>query len=187
MTTVAVYPPATYDDAGDNVFPQRQGIVVLFTATADKTVANTTTQTTLYGTGVGSLTLPANFLTVGRSLRVKLVGYVEDTLSPTMQVRLKLGSSVVADSGATTITGSGTRIFQCEGTLTCRSTGASGTVIGQIWWLSEDAFSDGWSTTSATTTIDTTATQALDVTLEWGTANAANTCTITNATVEAFG
>jgi hypothetical protein len=42
----------------------------LFAATADKTVANTTTETSLVGTGVGTLTLPANCLTAGRSVRV---------------------------------------------------------------------------------------------------------------------
>ena len=38
----------------------------IFTQTADQTIADTVTETTMFGTGVGTLTLPANFWTVSK-------------------------------------------------------------------------------------------------------------------------
>ena len=47
---------------------------VIYRQTADKTVANTTTETSIIGTGVGTLPLPANFLIPGRTLRLTFEG-----------------------------------------------------------------------------------------------------------------
>ena len=157
---------------------------VLFTQTADQTVANTATETTLFGTGVGSLTLPANFFVVGRTIRVYMVGYVSDTGSPTMGVRLRLGTAVLAIAQSGTIVLSGTRPFIIEALLTCRTTGATGAFMAQISQRFASTGDGTYSMTTATVAANTAASQALDVTLAWGTADALNTATITNAVVE---
>lgn len=160
----------------------------LFTQTADKTVANTVTETSILGTGVGNLTLPANFFVAGKTIRIYGEGYIADLLTPTGRVKFKLGSTVILDSTAAalvTITGNGR--FEYEILLTCRTAGTTGTVYAQgdvrYYSLLTTANFIALLNTAATT-INTTTSQVIDVTWTWGTANAANTITLTNATIE---
>lgn len=159
-----------------------------FTQTSDKTVGNTTTETSLVGTGSGSMTLPANTLKAGTTIRVKMKGYVSGVNGDTSTLKIKLGSTELATSTGTwqTLTGVG---FDFEFDLTCRTTGATGTVIGQ--GRSLIAGGQGFATVtmraltmSTTKTIDTTASQTIDLTYTWGTASASDTITITNLTAE---
>lgn len=164
------------------------GNTTLFSATADKTVANTTTETSLFGTGVGSLTLSANALAAGYAIRITLFGYKSNPGSAgTITVRLKLGgntlASVVVTPGTTTNT-----LVELRALITCRSAGVSGTVLGQGHMQAPETVTTNryWDlvTTGGATTVDTTGTLAVDVTWEWQTANANRTVTITNAVVE---
>lgn len=159
---------------------------VLFTSTADATVADTTDETTIIGSGVatgGGLILPANFFVAGKSLRLRVRGILSDTGTPTINIRFKLGSTTIVSTGAITIpTGLTNRYFVVEVTLTCRTTGATGTVIAS-GELSYDANATppnsetrGMSQTSASV-IDTTASQVVGVTAEWGNESASNTIT----------
>lgn len=155
----------------------------LFAATASKTVANTTSETSLFGTGVGSLTLPANFLKAGNSLWVNLRGHVSETGTPTLQFKLKYGSTVLLDLTALTLPGLlSSSYLEINFIVTCRSTGATGTVFTQGKFIAGTAILDVAST--AAVTIDTTAATALDATAAWGTADPADTLTITNSTLE---
>lgn len=161
------------------------GTANLFTQTASATVANTTAETALSSTGEGSLTLPANYLRVGRTIRVKAWGYHSSTAGPTIRIRIKLGSTTVLDTTAIN-SGNGTnKMWTVDGVITCRTTGGSGTVFGQGFYaeLHPSGTTDSMVNTGATT-VDTTATQAISVTAQWGTANAGNTITCTNLTVE---
>ncbi|MGH7179154.1 MAG: hypothetical protein ACREJC_17380 [Tepidisphaeraceae bacterium] len=168
-----------------------KGTVTAFTATASATVANTTTETTLIGSGVGSLTFAANSLVAGRSIRIRARGYwgTDAVTAGTMRWRIKLGSTTVLDTGVITPTvGITNLLWKLDADITCRTTGASGTVFGQGYVDRQEMagiadFKNAMVNT-ATTTIDTTAAQALDVTFAWGTADADNTITSSNVTVE---
>ena len=188
VNTTAEIGAVEYDGAnywGTSAGPSRYSFPrTIFTATADKTVANTTTETSLFGTGVGTLTLPANFFVAGRTIRARVRGYVSDTGSPTMQARVKLGAVVIASVTSGAIIATGTRPFVVEAVLTCRTTGATGAFIGQIYEQYGSTGGADYSVTSATVAVDTTASNALDVMLTWSAADALNTATITNATVE---
>ena len=161
---------------------------VLFTQTATATVANTLTETSILSTGVGTKTLPTNFFVAGKTIRVRVEGYVSNLVTPTIQIKVKLGSTVVLDTTAVTMTTiTGSRRFSVEGTITCRTNGASGTIFsqGEVKYFSIAStanFIDMVNTT--TTTIDTTITQIIDVTCTWGTANASNTISSTDATIQ---
>lgn len=165
----------------------------LFVATASGTVASSTSETTIIGSGVGSLTLPANFLTVGKALRVRVLGVWGTTIiAPTINIKFKLGSTVIVATGAVTApTSLSNQWFEVIVELTCRTTGASGTVIAQGAFLNAEAsatfvaFAYPMSETS-TNTVDTTGTLAVDVTATWGTSNAANTITGTNAVIQSI-
>ena len=160
-----------------------------FSQTADKTIANTVTETTLFGTGVGTLTLPANFWVVGRSVRVTLHGDFTDTGSPTVTVKVKLGATTMIDSGAITIPSlGGTEEWRCEVFLTCRTTGVSGIIETNIDFMYETTTGasavEQLTISGTSTTFDTTASGALDATFQWGTASASNTITSEIALVE---
>jgi hypothetical protein len=161
---------------------------VAFTQTTTTTVANTTTETSILGTGVGTKTLPAAFLVAGKTVRVRIEGYVSNLATPTIQIKIKLGATIILDTTAVTMTTiTGSMRFKVEGTLTCRTTGASGTIFsqGDVKYFSIASTANNIDmVNTTTTTIDTTASQAIDVTCTWGTANASNTISSTNTTIE---
>ena len=152
----------------------------IFTQTADQTIADTTTETTLFGTGIGTLTLPANFWVVGKTIRIEIHGDFADTGNPTAEIQAYYGATSLIDSGAITLSGlAGTEEWECEVVITCRSIGASGTVQTVIDWEYETTVGSSaierLDVEGVLRTIDTTASGALDVTFQWGTAAAANT------------
>lgn len=160
-----------------------------WTKTASTTVANTTTETTLLDTGVGSKTLAAAFLTAGKSIVFEISGVYSTTLTPTIQFKFKLGSVVILDSGAITTANTVTNQPFCfYGTLTCRTTGATGTVFCQgVLLLGGVATPFIGVANTGTATIDTTGTLAMDLTSTWGSLSISDSITATNALLESKG
>lgn len=167
---------------------------VLMVGTAITTVslpANTATSI-LPSTYIGTLTLPANFLVAGKTVRITIRGYVSSPPTSSSQVipSLVIGSTTVGGSAGN---GSGfdtsASLFTLQYTLTCLTTGTSGTVMTSL-----DAGADGtqsvvaqtstrWSDTiaGASSTVNTTVANTLNVTL-----NCTNALTvkITHAMIE---
>jgi hypothetical protein len=157
----------------------------VFVQTADVTVANTVTETSLAGSGIGTKTIPANFLAVGRQIRVRARGYVSTTGTPNFRVRIKLGATVILDTGSVAFIGTiANNEWVIEGVITCRSVGGGGTVMAQGSFHEEPDNRAGL-TNLATVAVATTVSQLVDVTWEWGTASASNTITCTNLDLEA--
>lgn len=157
---------------------------VLFIQTDTVTVANTASETTLSGTGVGSLTLPANFFILGRSVRFRGLGYHSSTGNPTITFKVKFGSTVLETITGTS--GNGTNDgFEFDGIITCRTTGSSGTLQsqGKYQELHTSGLNQGGGNTS-TVTINTTTSQTVSITVQWGTANSGNTISLTNFILE---
>lgn len=157
----------------------------LYIATASQNRNNTAAENSIVGTGVGSLTLPANYYSgAGKALYVTASGYYGNTGTPTLNIKLKHGSTVLAQTGAiTTSTGATNWAWHFRGVVTCRSTGASGTVDIQGEFIIQTLASGTSSAAiysmvnTSAVTIDTTVTQAVDLTETWGTANSLNTIT----------
>lgn len=162
----------------------------IFTSTGTATVASSASETTIIGSGQGSLTLPGNFFAVGKSIRVSVKGAIGATGTPTLRLKVKLGSTVILDTTALTLTAiTGTNAWALSADITCRSVGGSGTVFCQgaaAYFTSSTAPSGLGPVNTATSTIDTTASQALDVTAQWGTADASNTISGTNVIIQAL-
>jgi hypothetical protein len=158
---------------------------VLFTQTQTVTVANTVTETALTGTGTGTLTLPANFFAAGKTIKIRALGYHSSTGSPNITIRVKLGSTTILTTGAITSGNGSDDAWVCDAFFTCRTTGGTGTVIGQGYYEEVHGTGNrGGMVNTATTTIDTTASQAISITVEWGTADAGNTISCTNVLIE---
>lgn len=163
-------------------FLQQMALGVAFTQTATGTAANTVAETAISSTGVGTLTLPADFLTVSKTIRIKGAGFHSSTGSPTLNLRVKFGSTSICTTGAHTHHNATNGYFEFECTATTRTTGVSGTVFAQgKFYDATDIVPMGNTTT---TTINTTTTQAISVTGQWSAASASNTISLTNMTVE---
>jgi hypothetical protein len=169
--------------------PANVAMNALFTGTASVTVGNTGTETSLMPAGIGSLTIPANFLIPGKTLRVKLKGYYSTTTVPgNVTANFKLGGTTVVTTGADAAVGSLTNLFwEAEVDVTCVTVGSSGTawiqgkVLLEVAALGCDV---NGMTNTTTTTLNTTTGLAIDFTWTWGTANASNTITLTNCSIE---
>lgn len=146
---------------------------VIFAATANGQVANTTTETTLIGSGVGTLTLPANFLVAGKTIRLTAAGIFSTQLVPVaLNIRFKLGSTVIIATGAQVPSGATTnRFWWVEVLLTCRTTGVTGTVIAQGSFFHGEATgltAFSWEMVNVSViTLDTTASQIVDLSAQW--------------------
>jgi hypothetical protein len=164
---------------------KQYGSTTLLTKTDTTTVANTTTETSLIGTIVGTNTLPANFFTVGKTLRIKGYGFHSGASSPNITVKVKFGSTVILTTGSVASGNSSNTLWDIEAVITNRTTGAGGTVFGQGVYRELDGTPkfNGMINTTATT-VDTTASQVVTVTVQWGTASASNTFSFTNLSME---
>jgi hypothetical protein len=166
---------------------------VVFTQTTDVTVANTVSETTVLGTGIGSLTLPAGALTAGKTLRGTLRGYVNATADPTLSVKVYLGAVAVYTGPTLSIYPDTDSAFTMMFDVTCRTVGSSGTVQSQantLYIVDEEGtkFSVPLDVSqTSTVTIDTTSANVINVKTAWGTADVGNAITITNAVFELLG
>lgn len=154
------------------------------TMSANATVASTAAETSLVGTIVGNMTFAANMLSrVGRQIRIDAWGYVSDTGTPTLQVKLKLGSTVILDSTAITLgSGISNKLWHFVGTLTVQTAGASGKVFAQGQFTQNGVVTD--IVTTAQISIDLTASLLADLTAQWSASSSSNTITCTNLTME---
>lgn len=143
------------------------------------TVANTAAQTNF----ASKLSIPANTLRVGQVLTLEVYGtYGTDAVTAgTITLRIKFGSTVLVTSGAlTNVVSLSNRGWMARAVLTVISLGATGTIEAQGYAalataISTAAIADLENT--AVVTVDTTATQDLQVSVEFSVADADNTIT----------
>ena len=163
---------------------------VLFTATADKTVTNTASETSLLPTGVGTLTLPANFWKVGKTIRVSLLGdHTMDPTPPTTVIRVKLGSTEILANASFTDANNSNQFFRLNAVLTCRTLGVSGTIAAHGEFVMHEgsgAQDARYLDQAAPVVVNTTVSQVLDVTVTFGTADSGSSITVTHAIIEVF-
>ena len=153
----------------------------LYTQTASSTpVTNTTTETSLLDGGVGSLMVPANGFKIGDSFHAILTGHVSAVNNHTLRIRIKANSIVLSDTSAITMAGTTSKHWKLEVYFTVRTLGASGVAsiaAGGAFMYTKNASTNFEGTnfsTETTTGFDTTISNTLSVTAQWGTANAGN-------------
>lgn len=181
---------------------------------ATSAIVSSTTETTLFNnsstTAKGSLTFPAGYFNwnngydpaglapnstaPGKLVRVKLLGSIGNTGTPTLRIKVKLTNSAgtvttLVDSTALTMSTITTGLFELNadfvvaaysatagiincGGLMMYTTATSGALLGLIL------------PSTSTTSFDTTTSYTLDVTAQWGTSSASNTITATSAFIE---
>jgi hypothetical protein len=163
---------------------------VILTTTGLGAFANTTSETSIVGGGIGTATLPANFFTPGKTIRVIARGvYNTDAVTPgNLNIKINLGGTTVAQTGAQTLTNAvANRHFDTDVILTCRSTGVGGLFMSQGM---THLFTTAVATTLEEMTntgfvvVDTTASKLLDVTATFSAADADNNISGTNVIFE---
>jgi hypothetical protein len=155
----------------------------LYAQTANSTtVTNTTTETTIIGSGVGTLTVGANQFVVGDSFRADIAGLMSAQNNQTLRVKIKAGSVILADSGPQNLGSAiSSDVWALSINFTVRALGAAGVAsmvsLGTFTYIkTNNATIEGFSfNTINSTTFDTTISNVLGITVEWGSANAGNT------------
>lgn len=172
-------------------------------------VANSVTETILFP----NVTIPANYLSDGRCLRIRAFGAYGTTATPTLTFSVRWGGvagTVIAKSTAVTTTsavGGGasmTAPWSAEILIQVRTNGATGTLMtnGEVILFTSTAGTAGTvtnygmpipicsgstgGTTPVAVTADLTTDTALSFTATWGTANSANSIQGLNYTIESI-
>lgn len=155
-----------------------------FSQTQSITVSSSTAETSLVGSGVGSPTIGSNLFGAGTILKLKANGFHSAAGNPTVTINIKIDGVTIMTTGAQSSNSSTNTVWGLEAILTCRTTGASGTVIGQGHYREENSTNLYGLPMTGTTTLDTTTSHVINITWAWGTASASNTVTCTNFTLE---
>ena len=145
------------------------------------TISGTTAESSLIGPGVGTLSVPTNGFTVGDSFRADFGGVMGAANNQTIRIRTKSGNAIFLDSGIQTLSSSvEDAIFTLSINFGIRNIGTAGVAnivtLGRFSYAkTNNATVEGFGfNTVNNTTFNTTITNTLDVTIEWGSTNALN-------------
>ena len=143
-------------------------------------VTATVTESSLIGTGVGTLTVPANSFKVGDSFHAKLIGHMSCVGSATLEIRVKSGSVLLADTGVIALDTTTNKHWEINVYFTIRSLGvatvasvASGGLFSYIKNSGTNFEGTNFSIIN-NTTFDTTVINTLNITAQWNTNNSGN-------------
>jgi hypothetical protein len=153
----------------------------LFAQTGSSTpITNTTTETTLLNGGIGTLSVPANGFKVGDSFVAKLFGHISCVGTATIQIKVKSGSVLLADTGILALDVTTNQHWNFEVNFTIRSLGTIGfgsiVSAGGFNYIKNSGLNyEGENFVFLNnTTFDTTILNTLDITAQWNTNNAGN-------------
>ena len=154
----------------------------LFAQTANSTpITATSNELSLIGTGVGTLSVPANSFNVGDSFVARLNGHISCVGTATIEIRIKSGSVLLADTGIVQLDVTTNKHWGIEINFTIRAIGvatvasiASGGLFSYIKNSGLNFEGENFSILN-NTTFDTTILNQLDITAQWNTNNAGNT------------
>ncbi len=164
-------------DGSGNVSWANPYIGGLFSQTGDSvTVSATTTETSILGGGVGTLTVPANTFQVGDSFHCKIGGNLSAVNSEDLTIRIK-SNVLLAEFDVTFDTSNFPSFWELEVDFTIREVGVAGVIqtnshFNYIATGGGGTYEGKGYNTNAT--IDTTSSNTLDITVEWGSTNAGN-------------
>ena len=169
------------NDFVTQIQPLIPGLYGLYAQTSSSDpIANTTVESSLISSGVGSLTVPANAFKVGDSFHAKLIGHISCNGAATIRLRIKAGTIILADTGVVDLDASTNKHWELNIYFTIRTLGgpgvasiASGGIFSYIKNSGVNFEGTNFSIIN-NTTFDTTTDSTLKVTAEWGSANVAD-------------
>ena len=154
----------------------------LYNATANTSISNTTTETTLIGSGVGSLAIAANTITAAGNFRIRAAGLLTTGAAPgTLRIRANFGTVVVLDTTAIIPPiNLSSRTWTLDALVEVGAPGGSMTISGEARF----EFGTGvqseviaWEATILNATADSTISNTFNLTAQWGLAATTETIT----------
>lgn len=154
----------------------------LYASTANSTpINNTITPGSLIGSGVGSLSVPANAFKVGDSFHLKMLGHLSCANNAGFTIKVTAnGTAILGTTGGLTLAACTNKHWELNIYFTIRALGAATVaqiISGGIFSYTKNA-SDAFQGTNFTelnnTTFDTTVLNTLNVTGQWLSLNVAN-------------
>jgi hypothetical protein len=163
----------------------------LFAQTADSTpVTATAVETTIIGTGVGTLSVPANAFSIGDSFLCSLDGIISCVGTATLHVRVKtLTGVILADTGIIAMESATSKSWLINLYFTVRNIGGTGVASLSSGGLFSYIKNSGTNfegyvlSTVNNTTFDTTINNTLVITVQWNTNNGGNSILSRNFTL----
>ena len=168
----------TTDGAGNVTW--QQGNIGNYAQTVVSATINTTGEQSIIGSGVGSLTIPANAFTVGNSFHAKLGGVINSTGgggNSEIRINIKAGTTILATTNVFDLDNATNEGWECELDFTIAKLGGAGTAEictngNFAYTKTNDKKVSGYVFQDVNnTTFDTTISNTLEITAEWVTLN----------------
>ena len=153
---------------------------VLATKVGVTSFPSSTSENSLIGTLIGTNTIPANSMVIGKTYRLSIGGFTSATAAGGQILNLKLGSTTLLSFVRSDLITAG---FAFQFLLTCITTGSSGSIMVQPISNFWEGFG-GYPYNVDTYSIDTTINQAIDVTYRTTTSDVNNFGCLTNLCFE---
>ena len=178
LTTTGTTGPSTLVNDVLNVPDYSSAPRGLYTQIGASTrITNTTVETSLLDGGVGTLSVPANGFKVGDSFFAIATGHISSVNNHTLRIRIKSDGVVLADTGIITMSASTNKHWKLDVYFTVRTLGGPGVAsiaTGGTFFYTRNASNSFEGTNFSTETFagfDTTVSNTLVVTAQWGQAN----------------
>lgn len=144
----------------------------LYTQTVQGPTINTVGEQSIIGTGQGSLTVPANWFRVGDSYHGKIGGLINATgggNGSEIIIKIKSNGTILATTGVFDLDNATNQGWECELDFTIASIGATGSICtnGNFAYTKNNNRAVFGYIFQDVEVIDTTASNTLDVTVEW--------------------
>ena len=153
----------------------------LFTQTGSSTpIAATTTSGSLLGAGAGSLSVPANGFRVGDAFQASFSGKISAHNNDTLQILVRSNGVVLSDTGVMSMSGVTSKSWRLDVDFAIHKTGAAGVAeistagVFQYRQNASNALIGEIFTSINSSSFDTTITNTLIVTAQWGSNNVNN-------------
>ena len=149
----------------------------LYSQTANSATINTTGEQSIVGSGVGSLSIPADAFIVGDSFHAKIGGVLNATGGggrSELIVKIKTCAIVLASTGVFDLDTATNQGWECELDFTIATIGATGSICtnGNFAYVKDNDRKVSGYIFQDVQTIDTTISNTLDITVEWNVLNA---------------
>ena len=143
-------------------------------------VTNTTDELTIIGNGLGSLSIPANGFARGNTFKAYVEGDLSSLNNAEITINIRENGNILATTGAMSLVTTSGNYYHIDITFVVREIGGAGTAelmtSGSFHYTKTSNNSPeviGFEQDN-TTTFDTTTDSTLNITAQWGAANASN-------------
>ncbi len=147
-----------------------------YSQTVQGSTINTTGEQSIVGTGVGSLSIPADVFAVGDSFHAKIGGKINATGGGSrseITMKIKAGTTILATTGVFDLDTATDQGWECELDFTIASIGATGSICtnGNFAYTKDGSRQVFGYIFQDVEAIDTTVSNTLDITVEWNVLN----------------